>query len=251
MTLTLEKRTHKPPRILIYGPPKMGKSTFASLAPAPVFIQTEDGLDAIDVPAFPLAQSFGDVLNAIEQLATQEHDRKTVVLDSVDWLERLIFEQLCKERNVKTVADVPYGKGWEISLDLWRQYIDAVDWLRMNKNMMVINIAHSQIKRFNNPETDAYDRYQIKMYEKAADLLMEKSDLILFVNDQVSITKSQEGFNKRVRAIGEGERVLYTESRPSFVAGNRFSLPAEIPFDRSGQYWSTIVSHIPFFNKGE
>ena len=61
----------------------------------------EDGLDAIDVPAFPLAIIFGDVLNAIEQLATQEHDRKTVVLDSVDWLERLIFEQLCKERNVK------------------------------------------------------------------------------------------------------------------------------------------------------
>ena len=132
-------------------------------------------------------------------------------------------------------------------LDLWRQYIDAVDWLRMNKNMMVINIAHSQIKRFNNPETDAYDRYQIKMYEKAADLLMEKSDLILFVNDQISITKSQEGFNKRVRAIGEGERVLYTESRPSFVAGNRFSLPAEIPFDKSGQYWSTIASHTYHF----
>lgn len=251
MTLTLEKRTHKPPRILIYGPPKMGKSTFASLAPAPVFIQTEDGLDAIDVPAFPLAQSFGDVLNAIEQLATQEHDRQTVVMDSADWLERLIHNQVCKEQNVKSLESIGYGKGYVFAIDMWRQYIDATNYLRDNKNMVVINIAHSQIKRFENPETDAYDRYQIKMHDKASALLMENSDVILFVNEQVNITKSQEGFSKRVRAIGEGERVLYAESRPSFVAGNRFSLPAEIPFDKSGQYWSTIASHIPFFNKGE
>lgn len=251
MTLSLEKRTHKPPRILIYGPPKMGKSTFASLAPAPVFIQTEDGLDAIDVPAFPLAQSFGDVLNAIEQLATQEHDRQTVVMDSADWLERLIHNQVCKEQNVKSLESIGYGKGYVFAIDMWRQYIDATNYLRDNKNMVVINIAHSQIKRFENPETDAYDRYQIKMHDKASALLMENSDVILFVNEQVNITKSQEGFSKRVRAIGEGERVLYTESRPSFVAGNRFSLPAEIPFDKSGQYWSTIASHIPYFNKGE
>lgn len=251
MTLSLEKRTHKPPRILIYGPPKMGKSTFASLAPAPVFIQTEDGLDAIDVPAFPLAQSFGDVLNAIEQLATQEHDRQTVVMDSADWLERLIHNQVCKEQNVKSLESIGYGKGYVFAIDMWRQYIDATNYLRDNKNMVVINIAHNQIKRFENPETDAYDRYQIKMHDKASALLMENSDVILFVNEQVNITKSQEGFSKRVRAIGEGERVLYTESRPSFVAGNRFSLPAEIPFDKSGQYWSTIASHIPYFNKGE
>lgn len=251
MTLSLEKRTHKPPRILIYGPPKMGKSTFASLAPAPVFIQTEDGLDAIDVPAFPLAQSFGDVLNAIEQLATQEHDRQTVVMDSADWLERLIHNQVCKEQNVKSLESIGYGKGYVFAIDMWRQYIDATNYLRDNKNMVVINIAHSQIKRFENPETDAYDRYQIKMHDKASALLMENSDVILFVNEQVNITKSQEGFSKRVRAIGEGERVLYTESRPSFVAGNRFSLPAEIPFDRSGAYWSTIASHIPYFTQGE
>ncbi len=251
MTLSLEKRTHKPPRILIYGPPKMGKSTFASLSPAPVFIQTEDGLDAIDVPAFPLAQSFGDVLKSIEQLATVDHDRQTVVMDSADWLERLIHNQVCKEQNVKSLESIGYGKGYVFAIDLWRQYIDAMNYLRDNKSMVVINIAHSQIKRFENPETDAYDRYQIKMHDKASALLMENSDVILFVNEQVNITKSQEGFSKRVRAIGEGERVLYTESRPSFVAGNRFSLPAEIPFDKSGQYWSTIASHIPYFTKGE
>lgn len=249
MSLSLETRTHKPPRILIYGPPKMGKSTFASLAPAPVFIQTEDGLDALDVPAYPLAKTWQDVLNSINELATTDHDRKTLVLDSADWLERLIHVQISEEKKVKTLEDIGYGKGYLFALDLWRQYIDATNYLRDNKDMTIINIAHSTIKRFENPETDAYDRHQIKMHEKASALLIENSDIILFVNEMVGVKKETEGFSKRTRAIGTGERVLYAESRPSFVAGNRFSLPAEISFDRDGNYWSTIASHVPYFKR--
>lgn len=247
MTLNLETRKHKPPRILIYGPPKIGKSTFGSLAPSPVFIQTEDGLDAIDVPAYPLASSFADVLAAIEELATKEHQFKTLVIDSADWLERLIQAQICDEKKVKNIDEIGYGKGFLFALDLWRQFIDATNWLRDNKDMCIINIAHSQIKRYQNPETEAYDRHQIKMHDKASDLLMENSDMIFFVNEQVMVKKTQEGFSERKRAIGTGSRVLYTEGRPSFVAGNRFSLPPEIPFDKDGQYWAEIASRVPYF----
>lgn len=247
MTLSLETRRHKPPRILIYGPPKIGKSTFGSLAPSPVFIQTEDGLDAIDTPAFPLAKNWGEVLSYLGELAEGDHDRKTVVLDSADWLERLIHAQVCEEKKVKSIEDIGYGKGYLFALDLWRQYIEATNYLREERNMCVINIAHSQIKRFENPETDSYDRYQIKMHDKAAALLMENSEMILFVNEVVGVKKAQEGFSERKRAIGTGERIIYTEGRPSFVAGNRFSLPASVPFDRDGAYWTEIAAHIPYF----
>ena len=247
--LNLEQRTHKPPRILIFGPPKMGKSTFGSLAPAPVFIQTEDGLDALEVPAFPLAKSWADVLGYLKELATNDHDRKTLVVDSADWLERLIHAQICEEKKVKSLEDIGYGKGYLFALDLWRQFIDATNYLRDNKDMTIINIAHSTIKRFENPETDAYDRHQIKMHEKASALLTENSDIVLFVNEMVGVRKETEGFSKRTRAIGTGERVLYTEGRPSFVAGNRFSLPPEISFDRDGNYWSTIAQHVPYFKR--
>jgi len=249
MTLSTETRTPKPPRIIIYGPPKMGKSTFGSMAPSPIFIQTEDGLDAIDVQSYPLAHSVKEVLSHIEELATVEHDRKTLVIDSVDWLERLIFEQVCAENKCKSIGDIGYGKGYIFALDIWKQIIAATNWLRDNKDMTIIFIAHSQIKRFENPETESYDRYQIKMHESASAILSENSDIILFVNEFVSVKKGQEGFSQRTRAIGTGERMLYTERRPSFVAGNRFSLPPEIPFDKEGQHWATIASHVPYFNK--
>ena len=77
---------------------------------------------------------------------------------------------------------------------------------------------------------------------------MEESDIILFVNYFVGTTKSKTGFNERVRATGSGERILYTEDRPSFIAGNRYNLPDEIPFDKDGGYWGVIAQHVPFYN---
>lgn len=253
--LNVSKSGGKPPRILIYGPQKIGKSSFGSLADRPVFIQAEDGLDAIGADAFPLSKSFDEIMSNLTDLATQPHDYKTVVIDSLDWMEPMIWQQVCKEHNVKTIEEVlkGYGKGYVQALNVWREYIDAINYLRDEKRMTVVQIAHAHIKRFENPETDAYDRYEIKLHKSASSLVMEHSDIILFANYYVGIKKEEKPMNKegRKRAIGSGERVLYTEERPSFMAGNRYGLPAEIPFDKEGQYWNVIAQHVPFFTNSE
>lgn len=252
MTLSVQQKPKpQPPRILLYGTQGIGKSTFGSMAPNPVFIQTEDGLDALDVPHFPLAKTWSEVMQYIEELCSQEHQYETLVIDSVDWLERLAWDQLCAEKNVKNIDDIPYGKGYGLVMDLWREYIQAINYLREAKNMMIVQIAHAEIKRFENPETDGYDRYQVKMHKNASALLLEHSDIVLFANHVVSVRKSQAGFSEKTKAIGAGERVLHTEERPAFLAKNRYSMPPELPFDKDGAYWQTLVQHIPYFNKGE
>lgn len=251
--LNVSKSGGKPPRILIYGPQKIGKSSFGSLADSPVFVQAEDGLDNIDANAFPLAKTFQEIMTNLTELATQPHDFKTVVIDSLDWMEPMIWQQVCQEHNVKTIEEVlkGYGKGYVQALSVWREYIDAINYLREEKRMTVVQIAHTHIKRFENPETDAYDRYEIKLHKSASSLVMEHSDIILFANYFVGIKKEDKAMSKegRKRAVGSGERVLYTEERPSFMAGNRYGLPAEIPFDKEGQYWNVIAQHVPFFNQ--
>lgn len=254
MALSIEDKKILPPRILIYAVPKFGKSTFASMAPDPIFIQTEEGLDFIDCPRFPLATSFEDVLKYLGELAEEDHDYKTVVVDSLDWLEPLIWASVCKEDGVKNIEDVGkgYGKGYAKALDLWQQFIDCLNYLRAHKNMMVINIAHSEVKRFDDPTTESYDRYVVKLHKTAMGKITEYHDIILFGGFDFYTKKKDVGFNKEVtRAIGDGARVLYTEQRPSFIAGNKVGLPPEIPFDRDGSYWAVIASKIPFFNKGE
>lgn len=250
--LNTSKSTGKPPRILIYGPQKIGKSSFGALADRPVFIQAEDGLDAINVDAFPLAKSFQDIMKNLQALAEEEHNFKTVVIDSLDWMEPMIWEQVCKEHQVKSIEQVlkGYGKGYVEALNVWREYIEMINYLRDEKGMCVVQIAHSQIRKFENPETDIYDRYELKMHKSAAALIMEHSDIILFANYYVGVKKEEKNMSKegRKRAVGTGERVLYTEERPAFMAGNRYSLPTEIAFDKNGQYWATIAEAVPFFN---
>ena len=107
-----------PRRVMVYGVQGVGKSTFGAAAPRPIFIQTEDGLGEIAADKFPLATSTADVIAAIGELHSQEHDYGTVILDSADWLERMIWDDVCREYNAKYLEKVDggYGKGYTLSL---------------------------------------------------------------------------------------------------------------------------------------
>lgn len=254
MTLSLETPEDSPPRILIYGPEGVGKTTFGKNSPNPVFLQTEKGLIGTS-KRYPVSKTYKEIMDNLAELATKNHDRQTIIIDSVDWLEPLIWQQVCKESNAKTIEDVGggYGKGYASAIDLWREYLSALDYLNEQKKMTIIQIAHAQVKRYENPETEAYDRYGIKLQDgkniSAAALLLEYSDIVIFANYFVGVSKEEKVFNKqRKRAIGSGERILYTQERPAFKAKTRYELPEEIPFDKEGNHWGIIANAIPFFN---
>jgi hypothetical protein len=230
-----------PPRILTYGVAGVGKTTFATSAPGVVVVPTEDGLGNIKVPHFPLAKGFDAVMEALAALYTEAHDFKTVVVDSVDWLEPLVWQRACKDNGWGSIEEPGYGKGYVAALDLWRQYLEGLNALRDERGMTVIQIAHTDIKRFDSPEHEPYDRYVIKLHARAAALLQEHSDVVLFANYRISTVKSDIGFNKKVtRALGSGERVLYTAERPAFLAKNRYGLPDMLPLD-----WQAFAATMP------
>ena len=231
----------KPPIMTVYGVHGIGKTTFAAQAPSPVFVQTEDGLGTLACPHFPLAATFEDVISALAALYTEPHDFKTCVIDSVDWLEALIWAKACRDNGWASIEDAGYGKGYVAALNLWRQYIDGLNALRDDKGMTVIQIAHTDIKRFDSPEHDPYDRYTIKLHARAAALVQEHSDIVLFANYRISTVKADVGFNKKVsRAVGSGERVIHTTERPAFLAKNRYGLPDTLPLD-----WQAFAQAMP------
>ena len=231
----------RPPRVLIHGVAGVGKTTFAAAANQPVFIQTEDGLGTLAASHFPLARTFEDVLDAVAALYTERHDFKTLVIDSVDWLEPLVWGKACRNNGWASIEDAGYGKGYIAALDLWRQYVDGLNALRNDRGMTVVQIAHTDIKRFDSPEHDPFDRYVIKLHTRAAALLQEHSDIVLFANYRISTVKADVGFNKKVnRAVGSGERVIYTGERPAFLAKNRYGLPETLPLN-----WQVFAQAMP------
>ncbi|MBA3546305.1 MAG: ATP-binding protein [Planctomycetes bacterium] len=230
-----------PRRILVYGTAGIGKSTFAIQAPRSIAIQTEDGLGAIDCHRFPLAASFAEVMNAITALYREQHDYGTVVIDSLDWLERLIWAEVCRLRQVATIEDIPYGKGYTFALPLWQNVLDGLAALRAERGMTIILIAHTKVERFEDPETDSYDRYAPRLHKTASAVITEWCDEVLFAAYRVHTRTSDEGFNRtRTHAIGSGERVLRTTERPSHLAKNRLNLPDELPLA-----WSSFAAHLP------
>lgn len=213
--------------MLVYGVEGIGKSTFAAGAPSPVFIQTEDGLGALQVDHFPIATRVSDVLDAIGSLFSDDHEFKTVVIDSLDWLETLIWRDIEAKYDAK---DLAYGKGAMIAADKWREILDGLTALRNERGMAVVLIAHTEIKRFDSPETEPYDRYQPKLQARSSALVREWCDAVFFANYKTIVKKDDVGFNKTVaRGISTGERMLFTSERPAYMAKNRYSLPESIP----------------------
>jgi hypothetical protein len=171
-------------------------------------------------------------MEALECLCKDKHDYATVVIDSADWLEKLIFKQVAENHKVNSIDEIGFGKGFGFAVDLWHYILGKLDELRNAKNMGVILLAHSQVKRFDDPLTDSYDRYILDMHKGGASLLSEWCDLLMFCNYRVSTVKSDVGFNqKKTRAVGIGERFLHTQERPGWVAKSRWPIKETMSLD--------------------
>jgi hypothetical protein len=216
-----------PPRICIYGGHGIGKSTLASQFPKPIFISTEDGLDSLDVVSFPRAGHINDVVESVKTLIKEEHDFKTVVIDSVDWLvEPLIVGNVEATHEAK---DLAYGKGQMLVAEEFREILQGLDVLRSKRGMNVVLIAHAAVVRFEDPRTEPYDRYQPKLPNRCNALLQEWADVLAFAAFKVIIRKSDSGFNnQKTRGVTTGERLLHFVENPAYAAKNRFSCPDDI-----------------------
>jgi len=229
-----------PPRIMLYGPHGLGKTTFGAGAPNPIFILTEDGLGQIEADHFPLATTFSQVQEALASL-TGDHDFQTVVIDSLDWLDNLVWEEINTKYDAK---DLAYGKGAVIAADYWRKVLDTLNILR-SKGMASILLAHCEIKRFDSPEVEPYERYQPKLQARSSALVQEWCDMVLFTNYKTLVKTTDVGFNNKVtRGTSTGERIMHTNERPAYLAKNRYNLPDQLPLE-----WSALAEAITGNNK--
>ena len=205
-------RVVQPPKIALHGVPGIGKTTFAAGAPSPIFIQTEDGLGLLDAARFPVANSYDEVTGAIASLYKEDHGYKTVVLDSLDRLEPLIWDKTAKRHKKESIEDFGYGKGYVLALQQWWEVLSGLHALRTERGMAVILIAHSEIKRYDAPDTESYDRFVMRLQPRASGVVSDWVDCLLFANYRVAIKKTTGSYGREaVRGVGKGERILYTE----------------------------------------
>lgn len=224
-----------PRRTLLYGVKGVGKSTWASMAPHAVFVPTEEGLNDIDCQSFPLCNTFQEYMKCLYDLYEHcdTHGYRTVITDSLDWLEQLIHRDVARLRGVSHISSIDFSKGYEYALNQWGEVLAGMDALR-SRGMSIINLAHEKKEKCSNPLTAsaAYDRYEPRLHKYAAAMLQEWSDEVLFATYKVYTTTTDEGFGKtKTHGVGNGERILLTTDKPSAAAKNRLNLPDELPLD--------------------
>lgn len=223
-------KLQKPPRVMLFGVEGVGKTTFAAGAPAPIFLCAEDGTAQIDVARFPEPRTWQDALDALVELTTEQHAYKTLIIDTVDWLEPLCWDYICKRDGKKDIEEYGFSKGQNvIALNQWRIFVAAMERMCKARDMGVIMLAHSYVKTFKNPEDDDYDRYEMSMHHKAAGLLKQWADATLFARHETFANKDDR--TKRVRGISTGARVMHTNRTAAYDAKNRYDLPDVMPLD--------------------
>lgn len=235
-----------PRKILLYGQHGVGKSTFAAGAPRAIFLPIEDGLKDIDCASFDHEdlKSFPQVIAALHHLLASQHNFGTVVVDTVDWLEQIIFREIAEAAHKPSVMDIDFGKGPPRAVPKWQEFMSCLDSLYKHRGMTIILLAHARIEKFSNPDGATYDRYAPDLWtnsrgEGVGNILQEWADEVLFAHFKVFVRTDGKGLAEKAVAVGGKDRVIKTCENASALAKNRIGLPEEIPMD-----WATYASFV-------
>lgn len=231
----------EPPKMIIYGPQGIGKTTFGAGFPSPILLPLEKGWGNLRIKRFPKAESYHDVMSAIGALYQGEHPHQTLLLDSFTSLERLVWQETARRHNQDAIESFDYGKGYIFADEVWNEVLAGLDALQSEGGMSIVCTAHAKVERFQSPTVEPFDRYSIDLHKRASALVQRWADVVGFCDWQASTVSTDLGFKKKAtRGVSTGQRLLALEERPAWEAKNRYQLPPVMELD-AGQFLTLLA----------
>lgn len=235
----------KPPVGIIYGPAGTGKTTLAFNSPKTVFIQTEDGAGELELRTLKdgVFKSYDEVMAALRYIYANHSDLdvETVVIDTIDHLEFIVWDHVCSKNNWDSIEAPGYGKGYIECDKAWLDLINACIKLRDDKEIAVIALSHEIVRTANDPMNGPYDTHELKLHKRAVALWKEKSDFIGLLKNVV-IVDSKTGKGK-----GGSMPTLHVRPSAAYTAKSRYKeMPSTIPIDIDNG-WGDFSKYIPFY----
>jgi len=246
-------KNNLPPIAVFYGVGGSGKTELASQFPEPYYLSTmgEEPPENIEMATPGQIESLADVYSVIDWLLTAPHEFKTLIIDSLDGIEPLVWAATIAENPttekgamVSSIEDYGYGKGYVLAEAKWTELLSGLQAIR-KAGMAVILIGHEEIQRFDDPTSDPYSRYIIRLQKGASAIVRETAQIVGFINYRRTLKEKDVGFNKKVgHAEGSGEREIHLEERPGFLAKNRYGMPPKVPY-KQGRGYEELSKYFP------
>lgn len=224
----IEKPKDRPVIATFCGDAGMGKTSLAATFPNPIFIRAEDGLQAIPSDqrpdAFPLLDKEEQLWEQLTALIKEEHDYKTLVIDSVTALERLFVTHVIesdpkKPRSINQALG-GYGAGLAAVAAMHQRVRKACGILNERRGMHVVFLAHADTETIELPDEDAYTRYSLRLGKKSVAPYVDDSDIVGFLKLETFTT----GDGERKKAISDGTRIMICHATAANVSKNRFGI---------------------------
>lgn len=251
-------RLSVPSRYMVYGVEGVGKSTLLSYAPNPIWFDADDGTAKLEVTRYPfrltpeghvtpdghVPHTYREICDAIDDLTVSPHDFKTLVIDTADRIESMIWRHIIDRDNervrekMSSIEDYGYGKGYVSAVDEWRSLCARLDRLRAKRGMAIAFLAHSFVRNFKNPEGPDFDRYQLAINDKAAGFLKSWSDVVGFLRFEEGATEEKK--SKRARGWSTDVRIMHLTRTAAFDAKGRGGMPPELKIPVENP-WSVIA----------
>lgn len=220
-------------KVVVYGPEGIGKSTFASKFPDPVFIDTEGSTKDMDVARMEAPSSWSMLLEQVRYVKSHPDICRTLVVDTGDWAEMLCSSHVCSNNQKTSIEDFGYGKGYVYLQEEFGRLLNLLEEVVEDAGINVVITAHAKMRKFEQPdELGAYDRWEMKMSKNVAPMVKEWADMVLFCNYKtIVINVDGQGAQKGKNKAQGGKRVMYTSHHSCWDAKNRYGLPDELPFE--------------------
>jgi hypothetical protein len=230
---TVTKPTDRPIAVTIIGDAGLGKTSLAATFPKPIFIRSEDGLQAVPVDvrpdAFPVLQKADDLWPQLIALVKEEHSYQTCVIDTVTTLDSLFTDWVLDTdpKGAKSLnqAHGGFGAGRDMVASQHRRVRKACG-LMMERGMNIVFVAHAETVRIEPPDANPYTKYAMRMAEKSTQPYVDNVDAVGFLRLETFVT----GDGDLKKAISDGTRQLIVHAMAANVSKNRFGIsePLEV-----------------------
>lgn len=241
MKLKVTRKTSAPPRVVLYGPEGIGKTTFGAESENPIFVCTEDG--ATEVPVDKLefedgrskAETWAEFLAAVKLIADEEHDYETIVVDTWNYAVSMAAKHVCDHAFGGSWSKfLAYGgnQGWPATVEEVKPALIAFDKCRA-RGMTVILLAHDGTQSVKNPIQGDYNRFAGDMDKRVWNSVAQWSDVVGHADYKYDVveTRDAQGNTKKGRALGGTTRVVQWHGTAAEAAKNRvgYEMPETTP----------------------